>query len=352
MAVPGAVQRRAEREANDLRAQGIDPTSGQPIEAQVDPSATPGSTPSAPPSTPTGDPRDAKIAELEAALSTQNGRASTASQELQELKRQFDAVNGNRTFLETKLTELTEKVGALEQEKTTLQQRQTTDSLTAAVSSLDETGPTEAQLQEFGKDSVDFVERVVKRAVAAIVKPMVARLSDMETTLARVREIDGKIPKLENAANVSFIEAARSREQDFFSKEIQPHFPDFAQSVRGTTAWQNYLLEEVPGRGYKIGELLKTHRDSANAAGIRAVIGAYYDRKKATPSLESLAVPAKTGADAPLQPESTKMKASEYKRMLQQFTFKKVSKADWEAFRTRWDAAISSGNVEMDEEIR
>jgi hypothetical protein len=350
MAIPGAVQRRAEREASELRAQGIDPTSGEPIEAQIDPSATPGSTPAPVPSTPV-DPRDAKIAELEAALSTQNGRASTSSQELQELKRQFDAVNGNRTFLETKLTELTEKVGQLEQEKTTLQQRQTTDSLTAVVSSLDERGPTEKQIEVFGQESVDFVESVVKRAVAAIIKPLVARLSDMETTLARVREIDGKIPKLESAANVSFIEAARSREQDFFTREILPNFPDFVQ-VRGTPEWQKYLLEDVPGRGYKIGELLKTHRDSANAAGIRAVIGAYYDRKKATPSLDSLAVPAKTGADAPLQPEAKKMKASEYKRMLQQFTFKKISKADWEAFRTRWDAAISSGNVEMDEEIR
>lgn len=351
MAVPGAVARRTEREAQELREAGIDPTSGAPIAAQVL-DAVP--TPSVPasPQVEDSDVLRTRVAELEAALRTQNGRASTSADEVKELMSQLNVVNANRSFLEGKLTELTEEVTNLRTKTTELEQQKTNDGVAAVASTLDETGPTEAQMKEFGADSVDFIERIVKRTMAGVIKPLVAKLSTMETQLVRVREIDSKLPKLENAANVSLLSEARNKEREFFQKEVLAHYPDFETVVRGTPEWQKYLLEDVQGRGYKVGEMLKTHRDSANAVGIRTIIGAFYDRKKEQPSLESLAVPGKTGGDAPLKPESAKVKASEYNLKLKQFTFKKIDKPTWEAFRTRFDQALAAGNVEMDEEIR
>lgn len=345
MAVPGAVTRRKEQEEAELRAQGLDPN-GAPLAMQLgdDPAPAP-----AAPATPA--PNTDDVNRLQAELSTQNGRLSAAAREAEELKKQLEIVNGNRGFLESKMTELTEQVAALQRQNEELAQRQSSASIAGVVSSLDDTGPTEAQVKEFGADSVDFIERVTKRQLAAVVKPLIERLTTMEKVLGRVKEIDGKLPQLESAAQVAHINDARAREMDFLRKEILPHYSDF-ETVRSTPEWRAYLMKDVPGRGYKIGQLLKTYRESSDAVGIRTLIGAFYDTKTSKPTLDSLSVPGKTGADAPEKPAVPKMKSSEYKANLKDFTSKRMSKADWEAYRARWDAAITAGNIEMDVELR
>lgn len=348
MAVPGAVTRRREQEEAELRAQGLDPN-GAPLDLQVP--TTPAPNVSPPPTDTPSPPVVDDVSRLQAELSTQNGRLSAAAREAEELKRQLEVVSGNRSFLEQKLTELTEQVEQLRSQNEELAQQRASSSIDKVVSSLDETGPTEAQLKEFGADSADFVQRIVKQQMAAVIKPLIERLAAMEKVLSRVKEIDGKLPQLETAAQVAHINDARARELEFLRKEILPHYPDF-ETVRGTQDWRDYLMKDVPGRGYKIGQLLKTYREASDAVGIRTLIGAFYDTKTSKPSLDSLSVPAKTGADAPMKPTVAKMKASEYKQMLRDFTSKRLPKADWDAYRTRWDQALSAGNVEMDVELR
>ena len=126
----------------------------------------------------------------------------------------------------------------------------------------------------------------------------------------------------------------------------------FLETVRLTQQWKDYLGQEIPGRGIKVGHLLRTYRQTMDAVGLRSILAAYYDKHTDKPTLDSLVVPAKTNADAPQASAPTKIKASEYKQNLRDFTSKKMLKADWEAFRARWDQAISTGNVEMDVEIR
>jgi len=81
------------------------------------------------------------------------------------------------------------------------------------------------------------------------------------------------------------------------------------------------------------------------------VLGAFYD-KRTKPSLDSLAVPAKSAADAPSANAPAKMKASEYKANLNSFIKKRMVKQDWDAYRARWEEALNAGNVEMDVELR
>lgn len=349
MAVPGAVMRRKEQQEAELRAQGFDPN-GAPLAMQTGDESAP-TAPAAPaPAAPVAQTPD-EVTRLQNELSTQNGRLSAAAREAEDAKRQLEIVNANRGFLESKLSELTEQVTALQRQNEELAAQRVTSNVDQVVSALDSTGPTEAQLKEFGDDSVDFIQRVTKRELAGVIKPLIERLAAMEKVLGRVKEIDGKLPQLESAAQVAHINDARARELEFLRKEILPHYPDF-ETVRGTPEWRAYLMKDVPGRGYKIGQLLKTYRESSDAVGIRTLIGTFYDTKTSKPSLESLSVPAKTGADAPEKPATPKMLASEYKQKLRDFTSKRLSREEWDAYRARWEAAISSGNVEMDIELR
>lgn len=349
MAVPSAVARRAERDAAELRDAGFDPN-GAPLAVQVpvvDPTVPTSATPAAPIDDPVA--LKARIAELEAAASTQNGRVSANAQEVTTLKQQLEIVNGNRSFLEGKLTELTDKVNAMESENTTLKNTSTVSAVDKAVADLAGAEITAKDREEFG-DSIDMVQRVTKAQMAAVVGPLVERLKVIENAMGRLKELD-KLPSLEESARVASIETARNKEMEFLRKEILPHYADF-ETVRLTQQWKDYLGQEIPGRGIKVGHLLRTYRQTMDAVGLRSILAAYYDKHTDKPTLDSLVVPAKTNADAPQASAPTKIKASEYKQNLRDFTSKKMLKADWEAFRARWDQAISTGNVEMDVEIR
>lgn len=359
--VPSAVARRAEREAADLRGMGINPDSGAPVAVQTGevpapapagPVAAPApSQPIAMSPAPTSDEvatLRARNAELEDALRTQNGRTSAHDTELKDLKTRFEVVNDNRVFLQQTVTDLTGKVDTLTQQ---LEQRsaQPPEDIAKITAALDGEGPTDQQKTEFG-DSLDFVQRVVRQQLAAVIRPIVERLATLETVSARVKEIGDKLPRFERTAEVTEITSQRAREIEFLQKEVIPYFKDF-ETVRNEPEWKTYLAADT-GRGYTNGDLLKTYRQTGDAVGIRTLLGKFYDSRKAAPSLNALAVPAKTGGDTIPQPAAAKMKASEYKQKLRDFTMKKLPKDQWDAYRTRFDEAIAANNVEMDVELR
>lgn len=354
MAVPQAVQQRMQREQAELAAQGIDPNGpppGAPVATGPAPSTPmPTSAPLAP-AAPTEDVAAlrARNAELEAELRTQSGRVSATASELAELKSRFEVIGGNRSFLETSVTELNERNAALEAELAELRQKGNATQLQTAASALDEAGPTPEQLKEFG-DSVDFVQRVVKKELASIVKPLLADIAEIRKQLVHVKDVNAKLPKIEETVKIADINNARAKEEQFLNTEVLPHFPDFP-TVRTTQEWKDYLSKDT-GRGYQIGMLLKTYRQQNDANGIRSIIGAFYEQRKAKPSLDALAVPGKTTADVPEAPAPAKMKASEYKANLRAFTMKRMPAAQWNEYRARWEQALQQGNVEMDVELR
>jgi hypothetical protein len=352
MAVPQAVRDRALREEAALREQGIDPN-GAPVAVQAGTVSTPSQAPSTPVSVAPAQVDDAATLRAEnerlrAELSTQGGRVSSTASEVAELKNRFELINSNRTFLEQSMTELAAKNQELERQLQEAQTSRTKSQAFSVAESLDASGPTDEQIQQYG-DSRDFVERIAKQQMAGVIKPLVAQLAEMEKALARVKDIDAKLPKLEQSAKVADINTARSREEQFLRTEVLPYFSDF-ETVRTTPEWKEYLSRDT-GKGYPIGMLLKTYREQGDAQGIRAVLGGFYE-KRSKPSLDSLAVPAKSAADAPNTAPTAKMKASEYKANLRSFTSKRMSKPDWEAYRADWDKALQSGNVEMDVELR
>lgn len=355
MAVPSVVQQRIQREEQALREQGIDPNgppSGAP--AAVSP-PTPTFTPTVPAApAPSGTDEAAalrtKVAELEAELRTQSGRTSSSATETKELKDRLELIDTNRRFLETTLTEIQERNNTLESQLADAVSKGTSTQLHAAVSALDEGGPTEAQLKQYDSDTVDFVQRVVRQQLAAVIKPLVADIAEIKKSVGQVKEINNRLPPLEESVKVSNINNQRLKEEQFLRAEVLPHFSDF-ETVRTTQEWKDYLSKDT-GRGYPIGVLLKTYRQQNDAVNIRGVIGAFYEQRKAKPSLDALAVPGKSTADAPETPAPVKMKASEYKEKLRQLTSKRISKPDWEAYRARWEQALNTGNVEMDVELR
>lgn len=361
MPVPSAVTQRRERDEAALRAQGINPASGAPIDVQVDTPSSPPATvvPPAPapasvaPPTPSSDEASElrrKLAEAEEALRTQNGRASTLSQELEETKRLSQVTNDNRSFLETKLTDQATELAALRKQLEDVTSQQQSDTVTKLAATLDDSGPTPEQVKEFGVDSQDFITRIVKQQLAGVIKPLVERFGSLEKAIGKVNAIEGAIPPLQSAAQESNRNVLRMKELEFVQKEILPYFKDF-DVVRTSPEWQTYLQTQTP-HGYTNGKLLQHYRATSNAEGLRTLIGAFYQARTPVPKLDDLTVPAKTGADAPEPPPPQKIKASEYNAKLRMLTSKKLSKEDWEAFRTRWDKAYAAGDIEMDAELR
>lgn len=355
--VPSAARQRSEREANDLRAQGINPESGAPVVVQVETPASPApvSMPTPQPTVqPTPEPApdvSARLRETEAALSTANGRASTTAAEVEALKRQLETVNTNRTFLESKLTEQQSEMDSLKAQIAELTDKQGADGVSKVLESLKDAELTPAMKEKFDPDTPDYIHRVVKPLLTQVLQPVLERMSVLEKAVGRVKAIEQALPPLQTAAEVTTQHAAQAKELEFLRVEVHPYFPDF-DTVKKTPEWQAYLAQDT-GRGYSVGRLLQHHRSTSNAEAIRTLIGTFYDGRKAKATLDSLAVPGKTGADAPPEkPGAPKIKASEYLANLRKFTSKKMPKPEWEAFRARWDEQYAAGNVEMDAEIR
>lgn len=358
--VPTAALQRQEREANDLRARGIDPTSGAPVAVQVEQPAsapTPSPTPAA--LSPTVQPApaepapdvSARIRQLEEALSTANGRASAASAKAEAAERKLDAVDNNRTFLESKLTEQQSQLESQKAQLDALTDKQASEGVSKVLDTLKDAELTPAMKEKFDAETTDYVQRVVKPLISQVLSPVVERLAVLEKALGRVKAVEDALPPLRAAAEVTTQHTAQAREMDFLRLEILPHFSDF-DTVKKTPEWQEYLQSKT-ARGYLIGDMLNHYRRTSDASAIRTLIGAFYDKRTAAPTLDSLAVPGKTGADAPLdKPAAPKMKASEYLANLRRMTSKKMPQDEWKAFRARWDEQYAAGNVEMDAEIR
>lgn len=340
--VPTAVLRQREKLEAELgmRADGTPstPPPAQPPDLSlVQPSAP--ETPPATPAAPDAATLQARVDELEHLLKTRDGQTSASMREANEA-RQREGI-------------LTSQVQALEEGLATLQKQLETAEARAASKAADATLPsldgveelTPQEIELFGKDSVGFVEKLTKKQLVSYFKPMLAKLEAMEKQLDRVRELD-KLPQLEKVVKEAESETQRVREEDFFRNEILKHYPDF-EEVRETQAWRDYLAADIPGRGIKNHHLLNQYRLARNAPGIRSIIQAHYDAVKIKPTLASLATPRGTSTEG-TPVVKPRVKASEYNAKLRQFTSRQLSKKEWDAFKSEFQAAYDEGRVDMD----
>lgn len=346
MAVPSAVKRQRERLEAQLGLQTPDEISSpvdtnDPTLSLVPPvpeigiqSANP-----EPVAQPDVAAKDARIAELEQLLRTRDGQTSASTREANEARARAELLASQVASLEEAVTELQK-------------QKETAESMAAArradadfpsLEDVPDLSPEE--LKTFGDDSVGFVKKLSKRELLSYVRPLVAKVQALEKSLARLSDLD-KLPQLENVVKNAQAESQRVKDEEFFRTEVLAHFPDFTK-VRETQEWKDYLAADIPGKGIKIGHLLNHYRLAHDAANIRATIQGYYDQRKDKPSLASLAVPSKTQTEgSPVQ--KPKLKASEYKEKLKQFTQRQLPKADWENFKTVFNTALAEGRVEHD----
>ena len=362
MAVPSAVTRRREAEEAALRAQGIDPNA-PPIAtlnggelSQPAQQSQPAAAPAQPDQTaaPEGadDPVELRrrIAELEQEVRTNSGRASTAQQEAERVRRQQDTIQENRQFLERTVQEQQERIEALTRQVEESSRAATQTTTDRALNEFTEASDvTSQELATFGEDTVSFVAKVARKQMAAAVKPMLDRLKAIEGALGRLKDLD-KLPVLEQSVRATAADTERRASDEFFRKEILTYFPDFEQ-VRDTDAWKGYLNQEVPGRGMKVGHLLTHYHNNHNAVGARAILTTYYEALKAVPTRDSLAVPDKARTEGRPAGAKPRYKASEYQVKLRQFINKKLSKADWDSYKAEFDLALAEDRVDRDAAI-
>jgi len=353
-AVPSAVTRRREQEEAALRAQGVDPNA--PPEGVVDdqpaqPSApAPNGNGNVNGSSETEQQLRARIAELENAERTSSGRSSTAQRELDEAKRNLQTVQENRQFLETTVQELQTRNEEMQRQLDELTRQSTLSSTDRTLTELATPAElTPRELETFDAETRQFIDKVARNQLATALKPMLERMKAVEGLLGKLKDLD-KLPVLEQRLQQTTTEAQRRAGDEFFRKEILHYFPDF-ETVRESDKWKAYLNQEIPNRGMKVGHQLTQYHNLSNAVGIRSLIGAFYDAEKNTPSRDSLATPGKTQAEGHAPREKPRFKASEYQTKLRQFINKKLSKADWDAYKADFDAALLDGRVDRDAPI-
>lgn len=347
MAVPTAVRRKREQQEAEYAAlmanapsadevlQSVPDTPVQSVPDVAVPQVAPVAA-----SQSQADSRDSRIAELEQLLRTRDGQASQSMRELNESKQRLDL--------------MASQIAALEEANTNLmQQKETAEALATAkrtsLPSLDEVHEvTPDELEKFGADSVNFVSKLSKRELQALIKPLFEKVSSMETALARVSDLD-KLPQLETSIKNVQAESQRVKDEEFFRVEVLGRFPDFV-NVRTTPEWKEYLATDVPDKGYKIGHMLNHYRLLHDGSNIRSIIQGFYDRKEARPTLASLTVPSKTQTEGTVVTKP-KLKASTYRDKLRAFTQRKLPKVEWETFKTEFNTAMNEGRVEMDAQL-
>ena len=247
---------------------------------------------------------------------------------------------------------MTSQVRALEESVATLQKQAETAEARAAAKvadsalpSFDFEEPTPEEIEKFQPDSVGFINKLSKKQLVGYIKPLVDKVNAMEKQLDRVRELD-KLPQLEKAVADSSVESERIREEEFFRKEVLAYFNDF-ESVRDTPEWKSYLHSDIPGRGIKTHHLLDQYRKVHNAQGIRSLIQGHYDAQKMKPNLASLVTPSGTRVEG-TPVSKPRLKASDYKQKLKEWTHKRVPTAQWEAFKSDFNTALAEDRVDMD----
>lgn len=347
MAVPSAVLKQREKlqqQLDEAGGRGTPAPEAKPDLALVPPVAPDVSavTPPAVPPAPDASALQTRIAELEHLLSTQNGRASASTQELNDAKAQAQMLSQQVKALEETMGEL-------------VKQKETAEALASArradenLPALDDPGDlTDAERTQFGEDSIRFVQKLSKKDLVAYVKPLVEKLQAMEKSLARLSDLD-RLPQLENVVKTAQADSQRVKEEEFFRKEVLSHFAEF-EATRDTQDWKDYIAKDIPGKGIKVGHLLHQYRVMHDAPGIRSVIQAFYDQRQAKPSLASLATPPKSQSEG-LPVEKARLKASDYKQKLKEFTQRRLSKPAWDTFKTEFETAFAEGRVDMDERL-
>jgi len=350
MAVPSAVTRRRQQEEESLRAQGIDPTAPptQTLNAADDaPAQQPAANGNASDDNMDEAQLRARVAELEQEVRTNSGRSSTSQTELDRAKRALETVQDNRQFLEKTVQEQQERIDTLTKQVEESNRSATLSSTDRTLSEFVEAPDlTPDEVSTFGTDSVAFVNKVARKQLAAAVKPILDRMKAIEGALGRLKDLD-KLPVLEQSVKATAAETERRASDDFFRKEILTYFPDF-EKVRDSDTWKGYLNQEVPGRGMKVGHLLTHYHNNHNAVGVRAVLTSYYDATKNAPTRDSLAVPDKARTEGKPNGAKPRYKASEYQTKLRQFINKKLPKAEWDAYKAEFEAALDDDRVDRD----
>lgn len=339
MAVPSAVLRQREKLEREL---GV--TTEQPpvITSAPDP-ATPVTssveTPPAVSAAPDAAALQARVTELEHLLRTRDGQTSAAQREANEANARAETMVAQVRALEEAVSDLTKRTETAE----ALAQVKHADADLPSLDDVEELSPEEVNV--FGNDSVNFVKKLSKRELLAYIKPLVGKIAAMEKALARLPDLD-KLPQLEKTVQSAQADAQRIKDEKFFRDEVLAYFKDF-EAIRETPEWKNYITSDIPERGIKVGHLLHQYRLMHDAPAIRSILQTFYDNSKGKISLSSLAVPTKTQTEGtPLV--KPKIKASEYKTKLRDFTSRRLAKPQWEAFKTEFETAMQEGRVEHD----
>lgn len=347
-AVPAAAKRRAEQDAAGLVAMGIDPTSPTPAAVQTGAVPAPAASPTpATPASPGPDSATAEreLAELRQRVSTNDGRFTAVNDELAKTRQTLEVINQNRTFLEQTIEQQNAKINELTTQLEQATQRAVSGSAERVLLDLENApGLTPEQKEQFGDDSVKFVNVLLAQQLAPVVKAIHARLSVLESATKGLE----KLPGIEKQTVQVMREATAAREERFFQSEILAHFPDF-KDVRTTQEWKTFVHTRLP-TGQTNKDLLQSYKDAWDAEGLRRVIGRFYDSRPQRPSMDALAVPDKSTTDnsGTRQQDKPRMKASDYKTNQRAFLSKKLSKDQWEAFKAAYNEAVNEDRVDHD----
>ena len=97
-------------------------------------------------------------------------------------------------------------------------------------------------------------------------------------------------------------------------------------------------------------DMLQSYKEAWDSAGLRRVIGRFYDERPSRPRMDSLAVPDKSTTDNSDTRSGAKqrIKASDYKRNQRAYLSKRLPQAEWDRFKAAFDEAVRESRVDED----
>lgn len=202
---------------------------------------------------------------------------------------------------------------------------------------------TEKDVEEFGSDMLDVIERQARQIAQEREDALIARLEQVEAELSQARRQLGDVATT----------AAATIEEKFWAK-LEKLVPDWSE-INQSRAWLNWLDQEDELTGNRRQDVLNDHHKRLDAERVAAVFRAFkgtvtVQAKDTDPddSLEAQVAPARAVA-AP-SPSTTKPKGrvftgAEVARFFDPRTRKLYTPEQYQTLEAEINQAISEGRV-------
>jgi hypothetical protein len=288
-----------------------------------------------------------EIADMTAKYSTMSGRVSAESKRAAEAEARIQQLDLNARAFEQRAAEAErqrDELSAVARERERNAQLQGLD---------DSNDMSDEEINSISPEDAKMIKSLTKKQFVPLLKTLYAEVDEMKTKMRILEDVGARVSEIgKTQADIDKHTRATAARM-YFRKELTPHVADWEQVV-GSEAWKEYMkTPDDPTRpDFKKGHMVHRLQESKNIPGLVAVVKEFkMSQAPGGSALAQLVTPAATSAAA-ATPVPVQMKTSEYVDNQRKFNrTKEMKPADWEAYKSKFRAALEKGQVVDDAKI-